>query len=229
MDGLLLIDKPQGITSHDVVARLRRKLQIRQIGHAGTLDPMATGLLILMIGRSTKLSQQLMSSNKVYQGTLKLGETTDSQDAEGAVIATAPIPALDFEVLEATAKGFLGDQYQIPPMYSAKKIDGVPLYKLARKGQEIEREPRFIHISHFDLFKIDLPSLDFEIGCSKGTYIRTVAHDFGKKLGCGAHLTRLRRIQSGSFNINEGIELAKVEELSLSEIQARLIKSYKMP
>ncbi len=222
-DGVLLVNKPQGLTSHDVVAHVRRKLQMKQIGHAGTLDPLATGLLILLVGRATKLSQLLMGQDKVYQAKLKLGEVTDSQDSEGALLSSCPVPAYPLEKLEDIAHSFLGDQYQIPPMFSAKKVKGVPLYKLARKGKEIEREPRFIRVSRFQLGQVCLPEIEFEVSCSKGTYIRTLAHDFGARLGCGAHLTALHRTQSGSFSIGEAIPLGDLESSSLVDIRERLI------
>ena len=155
-EGILLVDKPQGITSHDVVNRLRRKLNMKKIGHAGTLDPMATGLLVMLIGKATKVSQYLISLDKTYEGTILLGVETDSQDADGEVVAENPVPAdLSEESITKEMVGFLGDQYQTPPMFSAKKIDGVPLYKMARKGKTVEREPRFNRINSFDSRRIE--------------------------------------------------------------------------
>ena len=159
IEGVLLVDKPTGMTSHDVVYRLRRKLQIQRIGHAGTLDPLATGLLIMLVGKATKISQYLISLDKVYEGEITLGVTTNSQDAEGEVMETRPVPPLDQAVLVAAMQGFLGDQYQQPPMFSAVKIGGVPLYKMARKGEEVEREPRFIRVAAFDLLSFNSPKL----------------------------------------------------------------------
>ena len=157
-EGVLLVDKPQGITSHDVVSRLRRKLNMKRIGHAGTLDPMATGLLIMLIGKATKASQYLISLDKTYEGTIRLGIETDSQDADGEVVAEKPVPdGLSEETVRSEMDGFLGDQYQTPPMFSAKKIDGVPLYKMARKGKTVEREPRFIQINKFETLRFELP------------------------------------------------------------------------
>src|ERR1044072_2820219 len=194
MDGVLLVDKPRDHTSHDVVARLRGKLKMKRIGHAGTLDPMATGLLIVLVGKATSLSQYLISLDKEYEGTIELGKVTDTQDADGEVMETRPCaPLAEAQVLEAL-KTFHGDQYQTPPMYSAIKIDGVPLYKRAREGEEIEREPRFIRVMSWDLTGFRLPELDFNLRCSKGTYVRTMAHDLGAKLECGGHLSSLRRI-----------------------------------
>src|SRR6187431_100035 len=179
LDGILLVDKPREHTSHDVVARLRGKLKMKRIGHAGTLDPMATGLLIILVGKATRVSQYLISLDKEYEGTIELGKVTDSQDAE--------------EEVKSAIKTFFGDQYQIPPMYSAIKIDGVPLYKSARKGVEVEREPRFIRVMSWEITRFGLPRFDVRLRCTKGTYVRTLAHDLGQKLGCGAHLAALRR------------------------------------
>ena len=151
LDGVLLVDKPRDHTSHDVIARLRGKLRMRKIGHAGTLDPMATGLLVVLVGRATRVSQYIISLDKEYEGTVELGRTTDSQDAEGQTMETRPVPALTEAEVRAAMQGFLGDQYQTPPMFSAIKIAGVPLYKRARKGEEVEREPRFIRVMSWDL------------------------------------------------------------------------------
>ncbi len=226
MEGVLLVDKPQGLTSHDVVYRLRRKLSMKKIGHAGTLDPMATGLLIMLIGKATRISQYLISVDKVYEGEATLGVVTDSQDAEGEVMETRPVPELTEAQVREVMKGFLGDQYQIPPMHSAIKIGGVPLYKLARKGEEVEREPRFIRVVSFELTSFTSPKLTFTLHCTKGTYVRTIAHDLGQKLGCGAHLSALRRTGSGKFNLNQGVTLDEIEALSLPEIEKRLIPVY---
>ena len=226
MEGVLLVDKPGGLTSHDVVYRLRRKLGIKKIGHAGTLDPMATGLLVMLIGKATRISQYLISVDKVYEGEATLGVVTDSQDAEGEVMETRPVPELTETQVREAMKGFLGDQYQIPPMHSAIKIGGVPLYKMARQGVEVEREPRFIRVASFDLLSLALPKLTFDLHCTKGTYVRTIAHDLGQKLGCGAHLTALRRTGSGKFGIAQCLPLDQIEALSLPEIEKRLIPVY---
>jgi len=223
IEGVLLVDKPIGMTSHDVVYRLRRKLQIQRIGHAGTLDPMATGLLIMLIGKATRISQYLISVDKVYEGEITLGSTTNSQDAEGEVMETRPVPPLTEPELLATMKTFLGDQYQMPPMFSAIKVAGVPLYKKAREGEVVEREPRFIRVSAFELLSLSLPKLTFRLACTKGTYVRTVAHDLGTKLGCGAHLSALRRTGSGKFSIGQCTTLEAIEALSLPEIEKLLI------
>lgn len=221
--GVLLVDKPVDHTSHDVVARLRGKLQTRKIGHAGTLDPMATGLLVMLIGKATRISQYLISLDKEYTGTVELGKITDSQDAEGQVMETRPVSPLTQAEVEKAMAGFLGDQYQMPPMYSAIKIDGVPLYKKARQGEDVVREPRFIRISSFELTGFALPRFDFRLRCSKGTYVRTVAHDLGQKLGCGGHLAALRRTASGKFNLADAVTLDALLQMPLAEIEQRLI------
>ena len=226
MEGVLIVDKPQGLTSHDVVYRLRRKLGMKKIGHAGTLDPMATGLLIMLIGKATRFSQYLMSTDKVYEGEATLGVVTDSQDAEGEMMETRPVPELSEAAVREVMKGFLGDQYQIPPMHSAIKIDGVKLYHLARKGEVVEREPRFIRVSSFELLSFASPKISFRLHCTKGTYVRTIAHDLGQKLGCGAHLSALRRTASGKFELNQGLTLEQIETLPLPEIEKRLIPVY---
>jgi tRNA pseudouridine55 synthase len=222
-EGVLLIDKPAGITSHDVVDRIRRKLRMKRVGHAGTLDPNATGLLILLIGKATKVSQFLMGLDKAYEGTICLGKTTDSQDVDGAVLTDEIVPELDKASIVTHMQSFLGDQFQMPPMFSAKKIQGVPLYKLARKGKTVEREPRFIRIASFDLLRWESPEIDFSVKCTKGTYIRTIAHDLGQKIGCGAYLKTLNRTAIDRFQIEDSIRLEALEDMTISEIIAELI------
>ncbi len=226
LEGILLIDKPRGMTSHDVVDQVRRKLRMKRIGHAGTLDPMATGLLIILVGKATKLSQYLTSLDKTYSGTIKLGETTNTQDADGEITSTKPVPEISEEKAQATLESFVGDQYQTPPMFSAVKIKGQRLYKLARKGQEVEREPRFIRVSRFSVTRFALPEIDFSMDCSKGTYVRTLANDVGEKLECGAHLTALRRDASDRFDTSAAIELDAFKEMEISEIESRLIPAH---
>ncbi len=222
-DGVLLVDKPGAHTSHDVVARLRRKLNMKRIGHAGTLDPMATGLMILLVGKATKISQYLISLDKEYEGTIELGKVTDSQDADGEVLETRPVPELSEAQVRAALAGFLGDQYQTPPMYSAIKIDGVPLYKSARKGVEVDREPRFVRVMSFELTGFVSPRIDFKLRCSKGTYVRTIAHDLGQRLGCGAHLAALRRTATDKFNVSQALTIEQIEAMPLTELEKRLI------
>ncbi len=223
-EGILLIDKDAGCTSHDVVNKVRRILKIRSVGHAGTLDPLATGLLVILVGRATKVSQYLMSLDKVYDGEMKLGVETNSQDSEGEVVSELPVPeSVDEAYMREQMASFLGDQYQTPPMFSAKKLNGIPLYKLARQGQEVQREPRFINISKFELLEWSKPTAKFRLACSKGTYVRTVCHDLGKKIGCGAHMTQLRRISSDKFNVENAITVEKLSQLSPSAIKKILI------
>lgn len=223
-EGILLIDKDAGCTSHDVVNKVRRILKIRSVGHAGTLDPLATGLLVILVGRATKVSQYLMSLDKVYDGEMKLGVETNSQDSEGEVVSELPVPeSVNEAYMREQMASFLGDQYQTPPMFSAKKLNGIPLYKLARQGQEVQREPRFINISKFELIEWNKPAAKFRLACSKGTYVRTVCHDLGKKIGCGAHMTQLRRISSDKFNVENAITVEKLSQLSPSAIKKILI------
>jgi tRNA pseudouridine55 synthase len=223
LDGILLVDKPGDHTSHDVVARLRGKLKMKRIGHAGTLDPMATGLLIMLVGKATRVSQYLTNLDKEYEGTVELGKVTDTQDADGEMRETRPVPPLTEDELKEAIKGFLGDQYQMPPMYSAIKINGVPLYKSARKGEDIVREPRFIRVMNWEVTKFGLPRFDFRLRCTKGTYVRTLAHDLGQKLGCGAHLAALRRTATDKFNVAQALTLDQIMAMSLTEIEQKLI------
>ena len=184
---------------------------------------MATGLLVILVGKATKVSQYLVGLDKEYEGTIELGKVTDTQDADGEVMETRPVPDLtDADVLTAV-KTFLGDQYQMPPMYSAIKIAGVPLYKSARKGEEIEREPRFIRVMSWEVLRFATPQIDFRLTCTKGTYVRTLAHDLGAKLGCGAHLSALRRTATDKFRVDQALTLEQIQSLTLPEIEQRLI------
>jgi len=223
LDGALLIDKPAGPTSHDVVDAIGRDFGIKKVGHCGTLDPNATGLLIIVLGRGTKLSERLMSDDKVYEGTMKFGETTDSYDADGELLTSLPVPPLTVEQLNAAAEEFVGDQMQMPPMVSAVKQGGVPLYKLARKGLEVKREPRLIHIYSFRFSAYEEPIGWFRVACTKGTYVRSLTHELGEKLGCGAHLATLRRVTSGKFNAADAIAFEDVFKLTTSELEQRVI------
>lgn len=226
LEGVLLIDKPAGMTSHDVVDRVRHHLKMKRVGHAGTLDPNATGLLILLIGKATKLSQYLMGLDKIYEGVITLGKKTNTQDVEGEVLEELEVPILSEEEVRAKMQEFVGDQYQTPPMFSAKKKDGVALYKLARKGVTVEREPRFIHIASFTLDGWQSPDIDFTMKCSKGTYVRTVANDLGERLGCGGFLKELRRTDIEQFRIEDSLELESLEELSIEDVRSWLIPPY---
>jgi tRNA pseudouridine55 synthase len=228
LDGAILIDKPAGPTSHDVVDVIRRKFGIRKVGHCGTLDPNATGLLIIVLGRGTKLSEKLMSDDKVYEGTIKFGETTDSYDVDGKMIESKPVPPLTLEQLNEAATAFVGDQMQVPPMVSAIKKDGVPLYKLARKGIEVEREPRLIHIFSFQFTEYQEPAGKFKIACTKGTYVRSIAHELGQKFGCGAHLATLRRSAAGKFNVADATPLNEILKLTTAELEKKVIPFLKL-
>ncbi|RYD18783.1 MAG: tRNA pseudouridine(55) synthase TruB [Verrucomicrobiaceae bacterium] len=221
--GVLLIDKAEDMTSHDVVAIARRALNTKKIGHCGTLDPMATGLLMLVIGRATKIQDLLMSEDKQYVGTLTLGSTTSTQDRQGDVLETKPVGDFSKEQITAAFDGFMGEFEQIPPMVSAIKKDGVPLYKLARKGIEIVREPRKVHVTGYDITRVELPEVDFTVNCSKGFYVRTYAHDIGDKLGCGAHLSALRRTRSGKFTLDRAVKVADLKTLPREELYKALV------
>lgn len=220
-DGILLVDKPTGMTSHDVVHRIRRHFNLKKVGHGGTLDPAATGLLVILLGRGTRASSRFMSSDKTYEGTIRLGITTDSQDADGKIIGEADASGITREQLETAMAKFRGDMYQTPPMVSAIKVEGVPLYKLARRGEEIERKPRFIHIYDFRLLSFTPPSATFVLQCSKGTYVRTICHDVGNALGVGAHLSQLRRTETAGYSIKQAVtfdHLLTLEQMDLLKI-----------
>jgi tRNA pseudouridine55 synthase len=228
LDGAILIDKPAGPTSHDVVDAIRRQFRIKKVGHCGTLDPNATGLLIIVLGRGTKLSEKLMSDDKVYEGAIKFGETTNSYDADGELMASLPVPPLTVEQLNEAGAPFVGDLMQTPPMVSAVKIHGVPLYKLARKGIEVPREPRLVHIYNFRFSAYQEPLGHFRIACTKGTYVRSIAHELGQKLGCGGHLATLRRVASGKFDVAQAIPLAEVLKLPPRELEKRVLPFLKL-
>lgn len=210
---VLLVDKPKEWTSFDVVNKIRHKLKKRlkvkkiKVGHAGTLDPMATGLLIICTGRATKTIQSYQGLYKVYTGTMKIGATTPSFDAETAEDGHFPIDHIDEVLIEQARRQFLGTIEQVPPMFSAIKVDGQPLYKRARKGETIEVQPREVHIYEFELTRIELPEIDFRVKCTKGTYIRALANDFGKALRSGAYLTALRRTAIGEYQVDDAWQL----------------------
>jgi tRNA pseudouridine55 synthase len=222
-DGVLLVDKAAGMTSHDVVALVRRRLQIQKVGHCGTLDPLATGLLLLTIGRGTKIQDLLMAEDKEYSGTMMLGVKTSTQDKDGEVIERREVPPLEEKTIRAAFEKFRGDFYQTPPMVSAIKQAGVPLYKLARQGKTVEREPRLVHIYRYSIDRVTLPEIDFTVVCSKGFYVRTYAHDIGAELGCGAHLYSLRRVKSGRFDVASAITVDEIKNAEPSEIATRVL------
>ena len=223
MDGIFNIDKPTGMTSHDVVAIARRSLGTKKIGHCGTLDPMATGLLMLVVERATKIQDLLMSEDKEYEGTLTFGKVTSTQDRQGEVTEEKEVPAFTAAEIDAAFASFTGAFEQIPPMVSAIKKDGVPLYKLARKGQEVVREPRPVTVSKYEVRRIELPEVDFTVNCSKGFYVRTYAHDIGQKLGCGAHLSALRRTRSGRFTLERALTVDQVKAMPREELWRSLV------
>jgi tRNA pseudouridine55 synthase len=228
LDGAVLIDKPAGPTSHDVVNAIRHEFRLAKVGHAGTLDPNATGLLILLLGRGTKLSEKLMSSDKVYEGSVKFGEETDSYDADGELVSSLPVPPMTLEEINEAADAFVGDIMQTPPMVSAVKQGGVPLYKLARKGIEVERKARLIHVYKFHFSRYEEPIGTFRVACTKGTYVRSLAHELGQKLGCGAHLETLRRVTSGRFEVADAIPFEDALKLSEPDLAKRVIPMLKL-
>lgn len=225
-EGILLLDKPKGKTAFDLVALLRRKLHVKTIGHAGTLDPMATGVMVMLIGKKyTTLSNQFLSADKEYVGRIHLGIETDTYDAEGASVATSDKIPAEAEVIKAL-ESFQGQISQVPPMYSAKKINGQKLYHLARQGKTIERPPQLVNVKS-ELLCYAYPYIDVRISCTKGTYIRSIAHDLGQILQCGAHLCALVRTRSGSYNLSECIKGDHIynDEISRVELTERLRKN----
>ncbi len=226
-DGLLLVDKPAGPTSHDVVAAIRRGFDIRKVGHGGTLDPSATGLLILLLGKGTSLSNLVMGGDKRYEGIMRLGVVTDSQDMDGKVLEEHACDRVDVETLRQTMRAFVGDIYQTPPMVSAIKHKGVPLYKLARKGRDVPREPRLVHIYDYMLHNWSSPLGTFSVACGKGTYIRTLCHDLGQKIGCGAALQSLRRTQSGTLKVENALPLDQILSMEKKQLAEYIIPYYR--
>lgn len=217
MDGILNLNKPYGLTSHDVVDRIRRLAGQRQVGHAGTLDPLATGVLLVCLGSATRLAEFLMDSPKLYRAHVRLGVTTDTYDAEGAVIAERPVE-VGREDVERALERFRGPILQVPPMFSALKKDGRPLYRLARRGETVDRAPRRVEIYRLDLVEWRPPDLTLEVLCSPGTYIRSLAHDLGEALGCGAYLAGLVRLASGEFRLEDAVDLEGLTRERLAEV-----------
>jgi tRNA pseudouridine55 synthase len=205
-DGILNLDKPRGPTSHDVVDSVRALTGIRRVGHAGTLDPLATGVLLVCVGRATRVAEYLMAGQKEYRACVRLGVTTDTYDAEGQVVAKAPVEASCSQV-EAALVHFRGTISQVPPMYSALKHKGTPLHRLARRGVEVDRKPRQVEVSRLELTGWEPPECTLEVVCSPGTYVRVLAHDLGQALGCGAHLADLTRLASGDFRLEDAVTL----------------------
>ncbi len=214
MNGLLILDKPSGITSHDVIHRLRRITGERSIGHLGTLDPMATGVLPVLLGRFTRLAQFFSSAEKTYTGSIRFGFATDTWDADGTAVSAEQPVSFTAEQLRAAAEGFRGQILQTPPAYSAKKIAGTPAYQLARQGKSVELQPVSILVSQFTIDSFTGDTATFTITVSAGGYIRSIAHDLGQRLGCGAHLATLRRTQAGAFTIDQAYPLAALESMA---------------
>jgi tRNA pseudouridine55 synthase len=218
INGFLVIDKPEGITSHDVVAAVRRCLSVRKAGHLGTLDPMATGVLPVAVGKATRLVRFLGGGRKVYQGIIQLGLSTNTYDREGEPSSERQQPTHTAAQLEVVRKEMMGEQMQAPPPFSAVKVGGVRAYRMARRGEALNLEPRSIHIYQFELREMAEHQLGFEIHCSPGTYIRSIAYDVGRKLGCGAHLFSLRRTASGEFSLSQAFKLESLTGQSRQDL-----------
>jgi len=214
--GIVLVDKEKGFTSHDVVDLIRRRTKFKKVGHAGTLDPMATGLLIMLLGSFTKRSNQFLNYDKEYDAEICLGVSTDTADSEGKILEEKEVKVNEAEIKDVFLS-FVGEISQVPPMFSAKKVNGKPLYKLARKGIVLERSPKIVSVKRIEINDISLPKVKCSIECSKGTYIRQLAHDIGSKLGCGAHLTDLRRTKIGPFSIENAISSEEFRKQSKEE------------
>ena len=215
IDGVLALDKPDGWTSHDVVAKVRGIFRGPKVGHAGTLDPAATGVLPMLVGQATRIAEYLVEWDKEYRAVLRLGSTTDTQDATGTVMHEMPVPVLSPERVEEVAARFVGPINQIPPMYSAVKVAGVPLYRSAREGRVVTREPRLVTIHALTVMAMRGADIELHVHCSKGTYIRTLCADLGEALGCGGHLLSLRRTRVGPLTLDRALNLDEVERLCL--------------
>ncbi len=213
MNGVLVIDKHQGVTSFDIVRQVRRLCRVRRVGHAGTLDPLATGVLPVAVGWATRLVEYMMAGDKSYQATMKMGAFTDTQDSEGQILEEREWQHVDRAALDAVIPGFVGDIEQLPPMYSALKKDGKPLYQLARQGIEVERQPRPVRIDSFVIDDFAPPFVTFTVRCSKGTYVRTLCHDLGVRLNCGAHMIALRRLSCGHFDTTVSHTLEELQKM----------------
>ena len=212
MDGILLINKPQGVTSHDVVDIVRRRLKMKKVGHAGSLDPLATGVLVILLGKTTKLSAKFMDFDKTYEATLTLGATTDTGDSCGKVIKEFSYEGVSEESTRKSFVSFVGDINQVPPMVSAIKYKGEPLYKLARLGIEVKRNPRVVKIYSLDLLNFSLPDISFKVRCSKGTYVRTLGEDIAKSLDCGGHISKITRVGIGPLTLQKCITVDQINE-----------------
>lgn len=222
IEGVLPVDKPQGWTSHDVCAFVRKRFRIAKVGHAGTLDPLATGVLVLLLGRGTKLSQELSSCDKEYFGKFELGVETDSHDRDGRVLQQAPWQHVDLEKIREVIPNFVGEVEQMPPMISAIRYKGVRLYHLARRGTVVPREKRRIVVHELRIEGLEGPFVRFFSRVSKGTYLRTLVHDIGETLGCHAALSELRRIRAGDFRLEDAVTIESLKAFTPEELQARL-------
>lgn len=226
-EGIILVDKNEGESSFGVVKRVKRILKAKKVGHAGTLDPFATGLLIVLLGQGTKLSPYLMAEKKVYRATMRLGIETDTQDPTGRVIETRPVPELELEYIRRKALEFVGEIEQVPPIFSAVNYEGKRAYQFARKGIKIELEKRTVKIHSLDIISADLPDVTMEVCCAGGTYVRSLAVALGKELGSGAHLRSLRRLSSGPFTLNDALNLNQMGFISAdSTLQESIIPLY---
>lgn len=221
MNGILTIDKPEGMTSHDVVQTIRKKFGTSKVGHFGTLDPMATGVLPVALGKATRLGQFMSGAPKIYDGIMRFGFATNTYDREGSPTSEEQTVG-DMGNIEDLMRSLTGTVDQVPPPFSAKKIGGVPSYKMARKNQAVEIAPSRVHIEQFEMVKLDSPFMTFRVVCSPGTYIRSLAHDLGKRLGYGAHLTALRRIQSGEFRIENAVSLKACDSSDITPVESLL-------
>lgn len=211
ISGVLVVDKPVGLTSHDVVQIVRKGTNIRRAGHTGTLDPRASGVLVILIGPAVRLSEYVSASDKRYQAVVRLGATTDTYDAEGRVTSSAPVTVTE-EQFENALQQFIGEIEQVPPPYSAVKVKGRKAYEMAREGEEVELQPRRIKVYNLELLEWAPPEAVIDVYCSSGTYVRSLAHDLGEVLGCGAHLVGLRRTKSGRFTLRDAVPLRKLRE-----------------
>ncbi len=224
ISGILLVDKPQDWTSQDAVSCIKHRFHLKKAGHCGTLDPMATGLLVLLFGKCTKLQDSLMAKDKVYRASMRLGIETDTEDATGNVVAEHSIEGIDGEAVRKSAQSLIGELMQVPPMVSAIKRNGRKLYELARKGITVEREPRKISIFSIEIERISLPDVDFIVHCSKGTYVRTLCADWGRALGCGANMTALRRLRSGEHSVENAYTIETIKGWELPQFLEALVE-----
>jgi len=222
-DGVFLVDKPEHFTSYKVVSCIKKRLKARKAGHAGSLDPISTGLLVILLGKATKLFDTIVAGDKVYEGTLVLGVRTDTQDVEGKIIEEKDIKDIKQSDIKEAFEKFVGDIYQIPSSFSALKHNGTPLYKLARKGIFIQKDPRKISIKSFDVVSIKLPQVKFRVFCSRGTYVRQLCEDIGQHLKTGAYLLQLRRISCGCYDVKNALTFSEIEKMSIEELRKKIM------